>query len=93
MAARRLRVTTACVTALSTRTSCSASRPSAVQRKGSGANTLVISRTSRAKGIFLMSRSVERWYLRISRSATVPGLYRCGFFTPPASKGHPSCCA
>lgn len=23
------------------------------------------------------------WYLRISRRATVPGRYRCGFFTPP----------
>ena len=23
------------------------------------------------------------WYFRISRRATVPGLYLCGFFTPP----------
>ena len=27
---------------------------------------------------------MDFWYLRISRSATVPGLYLCGFFTPPA---------
>ena len=31
-------------------------------------------RTSRANGSFLISSSVDRWYLRISRSATVPGL-------------------
>ena len=31
-------------------------------------------RTSRAKGSFLINSSVDRWYLRISRSATVPGL-------------------
>ena len=27
--------------------------------------------------------SVDFWYLRISRSATVPGLYLCGFLRPP----------
>lgn len=27
------------------------------------------------------------WYLLISRSATVPGLYLCGFFTPPDACG------
>lgn len=32
--------------------------------------------TSREKGSFLISSSVLFWYLRISRSATVPGLYR-----------------
>ena len=29
--------------------------------------------TSLAKGSFLISSSVERWYLRISRRATAPG--------------------
>jgi len=28
---------------------------------------------------------VDFWYLRISRRATVPGLNRCGFFTPPVA--------
>ncbi|CAD6252078.1 unnamed protein product [Miscanthus lutarioriparius] len=32
-----------------------------------------------------MSSSVLFWYLRISRSATVPGRKRCGFFTPPVA--------
>jgi len=27
---------------------------------------------------------VDFWYFLISRSATVPGLNLCGFFTPPA---------
>lgn len=35
--------------------------------------------TSRAKGSLRISRLVLRWYLRISRSATVPGRKRCGF--------------
>lgn len=30
-----------------------------------------------------MRSSVDFWYLLISRRATVPGLYLCGFFTPP----------
>ena len=34
-----------------------------------------------------MRSSVDFWYRRISRSATVPGLYRCGFLTPPAAAG------
>jgi hypothetical protein len=34
------------------------------------------SRTSRAKGSFRSSSSVDRWYFRISRRATVPGLRR-----------------
>jgi hypothetical protein len=36
-------------------------------------------RTNLANGIFLIRRSVERWYLRISRSATVPGRNLCFF--------------
>ncbi|PKI77409.1 hypothetical protein CRG98_002182 [Punica granatum] len=42
-----------------------------------------ISRTSLWNGSFLMSSSVLFWYFLISRSATVPGLYLWGFFTPP----------
>ena len=38
------------------------------------------SRTSRWKGIFLMSNSVDFWYRTISRRATVPGRCRRGFF-------------
>lgn len=37
-----------------------------------------ISRTSREKGSFSISRSVDCWYRLISRSALVPGLKRCG---------------
>merc|ERR1719473_899788 len=37
-------------------------------------------RTRRWNGSFLIRRSVDFWYLRISRSATVPGRKRCGFF-------------
>eukprot|EP00664_Eupelagonemidae_sp_cell27_P004501 gene4502-gene1682 len=33
-------------------------------------------RTARWKGAFLMSSAPDFWILRISRSATVPGLYR-----------------
>ena len=32
-----------------------------------------------------MSSSVDFWYRRISRRATVPGRYRCGFLTPPVA--------
>ena len=32
-----------------------------------------------------MRSSVDFWYRRISRSATVPGRYRCGFLTPPVA--------
>jgi len=32
-----------------------------------------------------MRSSVLFWYLRISRSATVPGRKRWGFFTPPVA--------
>ena len=41
---------------------------------GGDACDLSDARTRRANGSFRMSRSVDRWYLRISRSATVPGL-------------------
>lgn len=41
--------------------------------------------TSLLNGSFLINSSVEFWYLRISRSATVPGRYRLGFFTPPVA--------
>ena len=44
-----------------------------------------ISLTKRWKGSFLMSSSVDFSYLLISRRATVPGLYLCGFFTPPST--------
>jgi hypothetical protein len=38
------------------------------------------------KGSLLNSTWVLIWYLRISRSATVPGLHLCGFLlTPPVS--------
>jgi hypothetical protein len=42
-----------------------------------------ISRTNRWKGNFRIKSSVDFWYLRISRRATVPGRYLCGFLTPP----------
>ena len=38
-----------------------------------------ISRTSLWKGNLLIKSSVNFWNRRISRRATVPGLYRCGF--------------
>merc|ERR1719486_1677760 len=44
-----------------------------------------ISRTRRWNGSLRMSSSVDFWYLRISRRATVPGRYRWGFFTPPVA--------
>ncbi len=37
-------------------------------------NSCASSRTRRWKGSLRMSSSVDFWYLRISRSATVPGL-------------------
>ena len=42
-----------------------------------------ISRTSRWNGSFRIRSSVDFWYRRISRRATVPGRYRWGFLTPP----------
>ena len=38
-----------------------------------------ISCTSLWKGSLLISSSIDFWNRRISRRATVPGLYRCGF--------------
>ncbi|CAA6675081.1 unnamed protein product [Spirodela intermedia] len=44
-----------------------------------------ISLTRRWNGSFRISSSVLFWYLRISLRATVPGLKRWGFFTPPVA--------
>lgn len=44
-------------------------------------------RTRRAKGILRISKLVLRWYLRISRSATVPGRKRCGFSAALNTRG------
>merc|ERR1719239_715134 len=44
-----------------------------------------ISRTSLWNGSFLMSSSVDFWYRLISLRATVPGLKRLGFLTPPVA--------
>ena len=44
-----------------------------------------ISRTKRWNGSLRIKSSVDFWYLRISRKATVPGRYLCGFLTPPAA--------
>ena len=44
-----------------------------------------ISRTRRWNGSLRIKSSVDFWYLRISRSATVPGRYLCGFLTPPVA--------
>ena len=41
--------------------------------------------TNHWNGNFLIRSSVDFWYLLISRRATVPGLYRCGFLTPPVT--------
>ena len=41
-----------------------------------------ISLTNRWNGSFLMSNSVDFWYLLISCKATVPGQYLWGFFVP-----------
>ena len=43
--------------------------------------SLAISRTSLSNRCFLMKSSTVFWYFLISRNATVPGLYLCGFFT------------
>ena len=51
--------------------------------RSSDLKSWAISLTSLWKGAFLMSNSVDVWYLRISRRATVPGRYLCGFLTPP----------
>merc|ERR1719397_2169203 len=44
-----------------------------------------ISRTRRWKGSLRISNSVDFWYLLISLRATVPGLWRWGFLTPPVA--------
>lgn len=46
--------------------------------------------TSLAKGSLRISKSVERWYLRISRSATVPGRKRCFFGAAPGAPAAPA---
>ena len=48
-------------------------------------NCWAISLTSLWKGSFLMSNSVDFWYLRISLRATTPGLNLWGFFTCPTA--------
>ncbi len=45
---------------------------------------VAISLTRRWNGAFRIKSSVDFWYLRISRRATVPGLHRCFFFWPSA---------
>ncbi|XBI07831.1 hypothetical protein VPH35_135671 [Triticum aestivum] len=64
--------------------SCSADTAELWNRR-SVLKSCAISRTRRWKGSLRMSSSVLFWYLRISRSATVPGRNRCGFFTPPVA--------
>ena len=46
----------------------------ALWKRRSVLKSCAISRTSRWNGSFLISSSVDFWYLRISRRATVPGL-------------------
>ena len=58
-------------------------------------SSCTISRQRRWKGSLRISSSVPRWYLRISRRATVPGRKRCGLrgaMTPPVPGG-PCLCA
>mmetsp|Transcript_4464 Transcript_4464/g.12869 ORF Transcript_4464/g.12869 Transcript_4464/m.12869 type:complete len:208 (-) Transcript_4464:59-682(-) len=63
--------------------SCSAKMPVAAHLMPTSAKIFVISLTRRANGSFRISRSVDRWYFRISIRALVPGLYRCfRFFSP-----------
>ncbi|WVZ59556.1 LOW QUALITY PROTEIN: hypothetical protein U9M48_009681 [Paspalum notatum var. saurae] len=64
--------------------SCSAATADDWNRR-SVLKSCAISRTRRWKGSFRIRSSVLFWYLRISRSATVPGRKRCGFFTPPVA--------
>uniref|UniRef100_A0A8R7QW86 Uncharacterized protein n=1 Tax=Triticum urartu TaxID=4572 RepID=A0A8R7QW86_TRIUA len=64
--------------------SCSADTAELWKRR-SVLKSSAISRTRRWKGSLRMSSSVLFWYLRISRSATVPGRKRWGFFTPPVA--------
>lgn len=48
----------------------------ALWKRRSVLKSCAISLTSRWKGSFLMSNSVDFWYRRISRRATVPGLQK-----------------
>ena len=54
-------------------------------KRRSDLKSWAISRTNRWNGSLRIRRSVDFWYRRISRSATVPGLYRWGFLTPPVA--------
>ncbi|KAL5656485.1 hypothetical protein ACJX0J_035804, partial [Zea mays] len=49
------------------------------------AETAELWKRRRWNGSLRISSSVLFWYLRISRSATVPGRKRWGFFTPPVA--------
>ena len=62
--------------------SCNA-RSAVLWMRKSGLRRWNTSRTSLWKGNFWIRSSVDFWYLRICRSATVPGRYLVGFFTPP----------
>ena len=64
--------------------SCTARTADAWKRR-SPLKSCAISRTRRWNGSLRMRSSVDFWYLRISRSATVPGLYLWGFLTPPVA--------
>ncbi|RCV33606.1 hypothetical protein SETIT_7G095400v2 [Setaria italica] len=64
--------------------SCSAATAEDWNRR-SVLKSCAISRTRRWKGSLRISSSVLFWYLRISRSATVPGRKRWGFLTPPVA--------
>lgn len=50
----------------------------------SDATEMISVLTTRENGNLASSKSVDFWYFRISRKATVPGLYR-PFFRPPCS--------
>ncbi|KAF6217086.1 hypothetical protein GE061_001439 [Apolygus lucorum] len=54
----------------------------ALWKRRSVLKSCAISLTRRWKGNLRISNSVDFWYLLISRRATVPGLYLCGFLTP-----------
>eukprot|EP00484_Ammonia_sp_Unknown_P023715 CAMPEP_0197032712 /NCGR_PEP_ID=MMETSP1384-20130603/11319_1 /TAXON_ID=29189 /ORGANISM="Ammonia sp." /LENGTH=112 /DNA_ID=CAMNT_0042462411 /DNA_START=100 /DNA_END=438 /DNA_ORIENTATION=- len=64
--------------------SCNAPMADAWNRK-SALYSPATSRTKRWNGSLRSNNSVDFWYLLISRKATVPGLKRCGFFTPPVA--------
>ncbi|KAL7083543.1 hypothetical protein ACP275_14G170500 [Erythranthe tilingii] len=64
--------------------SCSAATAELWKRR-SVLKSCAISRTSLWNGSLRIRSSVDFWYLRISRRATVPGRKRWGFFTPPVA--------